>query len=198
MLRATSRDYDPSLGRRTRWVVSVIFGSVWTIVPLMMWFAGEQGLVTSTHLGHVLTNIALCVFGGGLFYWARESMTRTAINRGLVGVMTAAFIAQILVSVGTWIAGIPTHFVLVFYFAVWTGVAGAAVATIEGRLWPTMVVFGVCFLVGTYAPEYRHLLASLGNAVLALNATFLWSRPEEDLGEVRRRLEARREGRGPG
>ncbi|MBX7193231.1 MAG: serine/threonine protein kinase [Sandaracinaceae bacterium] len=187
-LRATQRDYDPSLGRRTRWFVSVVFGTVWTIVPIGLYALQRADLVASTHLGHVVTNILLCIFGAGLFYWARESMTRTAINRGIVGVMTAAIIAQILVSVGCWIADIPTNLVLVLYFAVWTGVAGAAVATIEARLWPSMVVFGACFLAGTYAPEYRHLLASLGNAVLALNTTFLWSRLDEDLVEVRRRL----------
>jgi hypothetical protein len=80
---------------------------------------------------------------------------------------------------------------------VWTGTAGAAVATIESRLWPTMVSFGLCFLAGTYAPEYRHLLAAIGNAVLSANATFLWSRPEEDIPEMRRRIQARRQGRDP-
>ncbi len=196
-LRATSRDYDPSVGRRTRWFVSVIFGVVWTVVPLVLWYVGSFGVLTGSHLGHILTNILLCVFGGGLFYWARDSMTRTAINRGIVGVMTAAFIAQILVSIGAWIADLPSSLVLVLYFAVWTGVAGAAVATIEARLWPSVVAFGACFLAGMSAPEYRHLLASFGNAVLAINTTFLWSRPEEDLGEVRRRFRARREGRDP-
>ncbi len=196
-LRATSRDYDPMVGRRTRWFVSVIFGAVWTIVPIGLWFVDDMGLLTSSHLNHVLTNLLLCVFGGALFYWARDSMTRTAINRGIVGVMTAAFIAQILLSVGAWIADLPSTLVLVLYFAVWTGVAGAAVATIEARLWPSMVAFGACFLAGMAAPEYRHLLASFGNAVLAINTTFLWSRPEEDLGEVRRRIQARREGRDP-
>ncbi|EFX60355.1 hypothetical protein DAPPUDRAFT_277920, partial [Daphnia pulex] len=189
-LRATSRDYDPSVGRRTRWFVSVIFGVVWTVVPLVLWYVGSFGVLTGSHLGHILTNILLCVFGGGLFYWARDSMTRTAINRGIVGVMTAAFIAQILVSIGAWIADLPSSLVLVLYFAVWTGVAGAAVATIEARLWPSVVAFGACFLAGMSAPEYRHLLASFGNAVLAINTTFLWSRPEEDLGEVRRRFRA--------
>jgi serine/threonine-protein kinase len=196
-LRATSRDYDPSVGRRTRWFVSVIFGVVWTIVPLVLWYVGRFGILTSSHLGHILANILLCVFGGGLFYWARDSMTRTAINRGIVGVMTAAFIAQILVSIGAWIADLPSSLVLVLYFAVWTGVAGAAVATIDARLWPSVVAFGACFLAGMSAPEHRQLLASFGNAVLAINTTFLWSRPEEDLDEVRRRIQARREGRDP-
>ncbi len=190
-LRAMSRDYDPSVGRRTRWVVSAISGTAWTIVPLIPWLMGSSTPLVGTHLGHVITNLLLALFGGGLYLWARDSMTRTAINRGLVGITTAAFIAQILVSVGCWIAGIPPTLVLVLYMAVWTGVAGAAVATIEARLWPTMVVFGVSFLLGAYDPSYRHLLASVGNAVLALNATWLWSRPEEDLDEVRRRLAER-------
>jgi serine/threonine-protein kinase len=196
-MRATHRDYDPSVGRRTRWVVSVIFGFVWTVVPLLMWYANDAGIVRGSHLGQVAANLGLCAFGGVLFWWARDSMTSTAINRGIVGVMTAAFIAQILVSIGCWIAGIEEHLVLVLYMAVWTGVAGAAVATIEARLWPTMVALGICFLAGTYAPEYRHLLASIGNAVLALNTTFVWSRPEEDITEMRRRLRARHEGRDP-
>jgi serine/threonine-protein kinase len=196
-LRATQRDYDPSLGRRTRWVVSVIFGTVWTIVPLLLWWANDAGVLESSHLGHLIANLLLCAFGAALFYWARASMTRTAINRGIVGVMTAAFIAQILVSIGCWIARVPTNLVLVMYMAVWTGTAGAAVATIESRLWPTMVSFGLCFLAGTYAPEYRHLLAAIGNAVLSANATFLWSRPEEDIPEMRRRIQARRQGRDP-
>jgi len=177
--------------------MSVIFGTVWTIVPLLLWWANDAGVLESSHLGHLIANLLLCAFGAALFYWARASMTRTAINRGIVGVMTAAFIAQILVSIGCWIARVPTNLVLVMYMAVWTGTAGAAVATIESRLWPTMVSFGLCFLAGTYAPEYRHLLAAIGNAVLSANATFLWSRPEEDIPEMRRRIQARRQGRDP-
>ncbi len=189
-LRATSRDYDPSVGRRTRWFVSLIFGVVWTIVPIGLWAVGDRQPLASSHLGQIVANVVLCVFGAVLFLWARDSMTRTAINRGIVGVVTAAFIAQILVSVGCWIADVEPHLVLVIYFAVWTAVAGAAVATIEARLWPTMVVFGASFLAGCYQTDWRHLLAALGNAVLAINATVLWSRAE-DVTEVieRRRAE---------
>jgi serine/threonine-protein kinase len=191
-LRATMRDYDPSVGRRTRWFVSLVFGVVWTVVPLTLWIMGDRHPLAGTHFGNILANLALCLFGGALFLWARDSMTRTAINRGIVGVVTAAFIAQILVSLGSWVAGIHPHLVLVIYFAVWTGVAGAAVATIERLLWPTMVVFGACFLAGSYQPEWRHLLAAIGNAVLAVNATFLWSRPEDIVEPIQRRIDARR------
>lgn len=191
-LRATSREYDPNLGRRTRWVVSALFGTIWAIVPLANWASGGTLPMAGSHLGHIVSNLFFVAFVGSLFYWARESMTRTAINRGIVGVITTAFIVQILVSVGAWIAEIPVELVLVIYFAVWTGVAGAAVATIDARLWPTMVTYGACFLLGTYAPEQRHLLAAFGNAVLAINTTFLWSRPEEDLEHVRVRIAQRR------
>jgi serine/threonine-protein kinase len=191
-LRATSREYDPNVGRRTRWFVSVVFGTVWTVVPLGLWVAGDAQPLAGSHLGHVLSNLALCLFGGVLFLWARESMTRSAINRGIVGVVTAAFIAQILVSIGAWIAGLDPRLVLVIYFAVWTGVAGAAVATIERLLWPTMVVFGLSLLAGAWEPGWRHLLAALGNATLAINATILWSRPEDIVEPIQRRIERTR------
>ncbi len=186
-LRATRRLFDPNVGRAARWWVLATAGAFWTLSPLVAGALRERAIVPDTLGFQVLGNVAVLVSAFFFFRWALGVMGRTAINRSTVGVLLVALTAQLLVSLGSWLAHL-TDVALVHYFAVWSCAAGAAAVTIDRRLAPTMIAYAACFLVGSLAPDYRYWLAAAGNLTLALNTTFLWSRPEGESRELRQQL----------
>src|SRR5690606_2010575 len=90
-----ARERDPKIGQRTRLFVGAIFGTAWWIIPLVR---GIQGVDPRTESYEQLLWIAYAFFGVAVvfYYWARESMRKTAINRGTMATLLVFLVSQIL------------------------------------------------------------------------------------------------------
>ena len=76
-LRELERTNDPAIGRRTRRFLGSLMGLLWTSLPL---FAIRLGR-TDELVGSLAVNAGLLLLTLGLGYWARDSLTKTQVNR---------------------------------------------------------------------------------------------------------------------
>src|SRR5581483_11687335 len=74
-------EWDFSVGRRTRQFLAAVAGTMWTVLPLTLPLRG----VYDTYAGMLILPAAMMLLMIALGWWARESMTKTRINRALMG-----------------------------------------------------------------------------------------------------------------
>ena len=80
-LRRLEHDADPTVGGRTRTSLALIFGLMWTATPLVGWW--YEATHAPTHATLIGMSAAYLAVGLALFAWARDSMTKTRLNRGI-------------------------------------------------------------------------------------------------------------------
>jgi hypothetical protein len=117
-LRRMEGDLDPTVGGRTRALLMGMFGLAFSIAPMGGWvFArsvGKPSYLDTT----VLPAVVFLVLGGVAYTWARETLTKTLLNRRLSQTFAFYFAAQCILGAGGWLAGISAvHIHLVFMFA---------------------------------------------------------------------------------
>jgi serine/threonine-protein kinase len=193
---ALERDHDPSIGRRTRAFVGLIMSSVWVAAPLVMWALGAAHPAVNDYPGAISGTLALMGIGLGLAIWARDSLSKTRINRQLVMAVRVSLISQLVLLVGGYVGDIPFVYAHTILFLTWgIGVAFTA-NTIDARLYPAAGAFLVGFFVLLRWPELRHPISALANLGLLLSVVLLWARPQDDLIEpIERRIKERRDRR---
>ena len=180
-LKNRARDLDPSIGRRTRWFVSTIGATTGIIGTVGRWWWMEHTGSSLTHadnLRNALLILAGCI---AIAFWARESLLRTAVNRGLIGAAVVAVAGQVLLSVGGALADIPAELTSVQFLALWAGVAACAGISIEPRLLGMASVFALAYLVSSVHPDWRLPATALSQGVLLGTVSWLWWHPKEDI-----------------
>jgi serine/threonine-protein kinase len=190
-LRRLEKDLDPRVGTRTRTFIGAIFGVVWTLLPLVEWLHEQRGGATS-HLLSVGSSLLLLVLGGGLFLWARETLTKTLVNRRLSSTLGLHLVAQMLLGTGAWLAGLSitqSETMLVFTWAL-TQILLAV--WVERWFALTALVCALSFLGAARWPAALHPLMALDNLVFTLVLLLVWF-PQSDIAKIQeRRLELRR------
>ncbi len=183
------RDHDPSVGRRTRVFLGLIMTSIWVLAPLIMWARPFDLPGIDGYPGAIAGTLALMGVGLGLAIWARESLSKTALNRQLTMTVRITLIAQLALLTGSYLAGIAfdhAHTILVLTWGI--GVALTA-NTVEKRLYPTAIAYLVGFLLLATHPDWRYPVTAGCNLLLMINVLVLWARVDDDVVEpVKRRV----------
>jgi hypothetical protein len=192
-LRRLEGDLDPAVGSRTRAFLVGGFGLGWTVTPLVGWLcAARLGRVSYWDSTIVPTALFLCI-ALLAFAWARETLTKTALNRRLSQTFGLYFLAQLLLGLGGWLAGIsPEHMHLVFVFAWGLTYTLLAVWTERWFALPA-VLCGATFLVSSGFPRLIYPLMSLDNFLVTVVLVRVWF-PRQDIARIRdrrRMLQAR-------
>ncbi|UJR83878.1 serine/threonine-protein kinase [Sandaracinus amylolyticus] len=188
-----ARDHDPSIGRRTRVFIGVVLGTLWTIAPFALWVWTRTGHAERSHAQAMLATSALFVAAMGLGYWARDSLSRTAINRRLTRLVGIMLGSQILLFGSVWRLGVTPEQTGPLLMFLYTVLAAVAAATIESRLWPTVAVYVAGLALANVWPEHVFLLEAIANLSLTINVVVIWARIEEDVvAPLRERSEQRR------
>jgi serine/threonine-protein kinase len=192
-LRRLEQDLDPKVGSRTRTLLGGFFGLGFTVSPLIGWLYAQRVGRVSYLDATVLPPLIFLVLGGLAFAWARETLTKTALNRRLTLTLGLYLVAQITLGLGGWLAGIsPTHMHVVFFFA-W-GLTDMMLAVWTER-WFALpaATCAAAFLVAAGFPSLIYPLMSLCNLVLTVILVRVWF-PRQDLARIqdrRRELRAR-------
>jgi eukaryotic-like serine/threonine-protein kinase len=191
---AFQRDHDPAVGRRTRVFLGLIMTTIWVVAPLLMWAAPPNVAGISGYPGAIAGTLALMGVGLALAIWARDSLSKTWLNRQLVMTVRITLIAQLALLTGSYLAGIAfdhAHTILVLTWGI--GVALTANAT-EQRLYASAIGYLVGFLVLTQRPEWRFPVSAITNLGLMVNVLWIWARVDDDVVEpVKRRVREHRE-----
>jgi serine/threonine-protein kinase len=191
---ALAREHDESIGRRTRAFLAMVMGSLWTIGPLVWLWLWPRWDFARSHWAAIDFACLTAMLGQGLYWWARDSLTKTVINRRLVGTVRITVITQIFLLLGAYMAGIAVEQANVLMIFLWATIMAATANTIDARLWPAAIFAGLTFLVACVRLEWSFYCMSLSNFGLLVNMTVVWSRFEEDFAQpLQKRADERRE-----
>jgi serine/threonine-protein kinase len=156
--------------------VGGVTAGIWGIVPL-----AAQRLFDApsrdSHLTNLSMSAAALVMGVALFVWARDSLTKTVINRRLSACVGMLLLSQVILSFGTMVLGLQAHVADVLFFFLWFFACSYIAITIDRRLAPAALVHLVCFFLAVRFVEQRFYLMAVANLATAVNIVAIW-RPE--------------------
>ena len=170
--RARARqDADPTVGQRTRIFVFTLFMGLWTVLPLVQWSRGDALTLPGMVAGHAI-NLVLVL---GLIAWARESLSRTALNRRVALLIAVVSAALLLGDLGGWALGLHPNQVVSFHqlmFAVLCALAGDIV---NRAAWPLAGAYLGLFALGIARPGLLLPGSAAVNLVVAITAFRAWA-----------------------
>ncbi len=188
-LEKLSQELDESVGSRTRSFLMAILGTLWVGGPT--WLHFHQDTVThGLNLGVTMAFILIALVLGA---WARESMTKTLINRRLAVSVVFILSMQIAIDIGALLGGLPVRQVFATFAPVWATGIGMLAIWLEPKFTPTAIAaVGLVLAVGAY-PQWMFVDYAAFNFLLAVNVIYVWL-PKEDIAAAREEL---RQGRRP-
>jgi hypothetical protein len=157
-----------------------------------MWWLGPTHPVINGYPGGISGTLALMGVGLLLTTWARDSLSKTRINRQLMTTVRLTLLGQLALLTGGYLAGIPFVHAHAFLTLTWASGAALAASAVDRRLYASALGYLIAFFAVFRWPEHRHLVTSLANLVVFVSVLVLWSRPHDDLVEpIERRLKER-------
>jgi serine/threonine-protein kinase len=171
-LEALGRQHDDRVGRRTRLFFAVVFGTLWTVTPIVNWLFLPDALLSYTQLIAYSSGILTLLVSFGL--WARESMTKTQLNRAVLGVAMFIPVSQILLAVGDRALGLPASLAMQQLLLLWCALATVTGMAFEPKLLWSGAVFGIGWLVAAYLPSLTRPMMALGNFALTIALLMAW------------------------
>lgn len=167
---AALSDRDPGVGVRTRAFVMTILGVFFTILPAVgAWVEfrpgyGELGLASAASLAVVVL----------LWTWARDSLSKSALNRAVISAVAAALAMQLAVLGAGMVAELPPAEILGLFPLLWACFAVAVGVTLDPVILLVAPGFVAAFLVTRVAPERVWTGFSASNAWLLLVCAARW------------------------
>jgi eukaryotic-like serine/threonine-protein kinase len=184
-LRQLGQDLDPAVGTRTRTFIGVTFGLLWTAAPLVGWADVARGNAP-THAATFGSTVAFLLLGAVFRIWARDTMTKTLINRRLGQTLGLHLTGQLLLAAGAALAGIsPTQSQTLHVFT-WAVTQTLLAVWVEPCFAVTAAVCAASFLVACAQPTWLYALMALDNLVLTFTLVFVWL-PRQDVDRVMKR-----------
>jgi serine/threonine-protein kinase len=195
-LRRMEGDLDPTVGGRTRAFIMALFGTAWTVSPLAGWAYATHARKVSYFDTTLLPAVVFLLLGLVAYTWARETLTKTLLNRRLSQTFALYFAGHCILGAGGWLAGFsPIHIHLVLMFSWGLMYTLLAVWTERWFALPAATC-ALTFLVASAFPSLMYVLMSLDNLVLTIVVVKVWF-PRQDVARImeRRRLFRARAGR---
>lgn len=161
------------VGGRTRFFVFVTMAAVWTLLPLLTnWVPVEN---SEQEYLLFLSGTALAVgLAVALGIWARESMTRTRVNRiSLVGPLTA-LVGQALLFLAAYRVGAPAWQATCLAPLTWAAGGLVIAVAVDRRAWVVVLSSIVCCGLAASFPDARWSILSAGSLACLLVAAYVW------------------------
>lgn len=172
-LQAIERDLDKGPGSRTRVFMAAIMGALWVATPLVRHFADSEWVRnTQSTLVVDVTQIVIVL---ALGWWARESMSKTAVNRRIFALMVVTFILQTMLGIGLAQTGVATTTIHWLHVFLWSTILATMTIFLERGMWPSAVITGLFFVAVAKRLEYLYLGMAVIDAVIVANLLLVWS-----------------------
>ncbi|TNE51985.1 MAG: serine/threonine protein kinase [Deltaproteobacteria bacterium] len=175
-LQKLKEDRDFEVGRRTRSFISVLGGALY--VPLLLSFGTWWNLLSFNYVWHLVCSGLFVGYVLFVTVWARDTMTKTAFNRGVLRslwLMGAVLVAE---PFGTLFLGIPARESFTQTFLLFSVFVGMGTATLERRLLFSFVVYLATYLAMSFYPAFMFEIAALGHCLALFWIGLVW-RPEQ-------------------
>ncbi len=143
---------------------------MWTVLPLLLMVRG----LYDNYAGMVIAPLGLLALMSALAVWARESMSKTAINRALVRTVTLTMLAQVALHGGSWLVGMPPRMSQVLDLFLWFVLTGMLSIAVDRRLLPGALGYLAAFFAACVWPRWIYLAMSASNLVLTATMLLVW------------------------
>jgi hypothetical protein len=143
-------------------------------LALSRWLPEMTGMTRESHLGMIYSTGGLLLVGVGFAWWARDSMSKTKLNRQLMSSVMFTLLAQMVMNLVCGVRNIDVETTMVLNFFLWFAIAGIVSVLLEHRFWVATVGYFVALGLVTFMPEYRYWIMSLSHLVLTLNVLLMW------------------------
>ncbi|MEJ7599597.1 MAG: serine/threonine-protein kinase [Kofleriaceae bacterium] len=172
-LETLRKEHDTAVGRRTRAFIAGMVGATFTVLPLANAIAPER-FALRTHADNALLALGVLVVLSGVGLWARDSMFKTSFNRRIAVTGLFLFVAQAILSLGSWAAGLSVESSQVLMLFLWGTLTATLALNLDPWLWPSAIAAYAAFVVAAFRPDLRHLLMSAANLVFTINVIVRW------------------------
>jgi hypothetical protein len=171
-LEQLKRQHDRTIGTRTRAALTLLFGGMFTIFPVVI--AQVHSFRNAPHWGHVVWAVAFGGAVGAARWWARESLGATQINRHVSATATFLFVAQAVIAIGAWLAGTEVYELWRWNLMLYVAILGMVTVTIDSALWPACVGFIAAFFAASRDPQNALYYTAVANGVFTIIAAWHW------------------------
>ncbi len=175
-LKALAEDLDPAAGQRTRLFISAVLGVLWIALPFAAWLQGGD-MFEGSRRGFMAVGAGFFLLASGLLWWGRESMRRSAINRGLGGTVLLVLGSQLLFGVLADPLALSLDQIRAVLFTIYLVATASLAIMLDRRFWPAPVAYAVGLALVTYWPAQRDLVLGCCNIVLLGVALRSWMLP---------------------
>jgi serine/threonine-protein kinase len=190
-LRKIELDHDPRIGTRTRMFVLGSFGIAWSASTFLAWIYWT-GRAVPYFAAALLPSLVSLGLGLLAFVWARESLSKTLLNRQLAQSFVIYTVAQTLLGAGGWVVGIPWQTQHLIYLFAWT-LTYALLAVWAARWFAAPAVASLfSFLVACVYPSFVYPLMTVCSLVLTFVVVRYWL-PTDDRARIQARQQAMRQ-----
>ncbi len=131
---------DPDIGQRTRIFVFSLITLTWTVIPLSAWFS-DLSLTWPLMMGAHATMLIVVL---GLTVWARESLSKTELNRRVATLLVVLGVVMLVGDIGAWQLDLSPRNTAILHMLLYATTAGLAAESIAG----VAAVLSGCYLVG--------------------------------------------------
>lgn len=173
-LEALDADLDPSIGRRTRAFVSGLLGFVWVVLPQWGAYRDRHGFEIRWWTSYAWTG-GIAVFMIALGFWARESLSKTALNRRGRSLMLVFVASQLALELGCNLLRLSFDVLMALHVFLWFVIGTAFAVVVDRRLWPVAIAYFAAFIVLCVMPEARWHAITAANVVLLVNVVLAWA-----------------------
>lgn len=173
-LQALDADLDPSIGRRTRAFVSIVLCLLWIALPQWGAYGDRQGFQLRWWSAYAWTG-GIAAFMIALGFWARESLSKTALNRRGRSLMLVFVAAQLALELGCNLLRLSFDVLMALHVFLWFVIGAAFSAVVDRRLWPTAIAYFAAFVFLSVAPKARWTAITVANVVLLVNVLLAWA-----------------------
>jgi len=180
------RDHDLRIGQRTRVFVVLILGLFWTTTPFLAQWGHQRGNSEQASSYYLIVPLASLVLLGGLAIWARESLTRTRVNRMVVATLALALIAHLMLVLGGTLMGLSYYDSTALLPLLWAVLVAMGALTIEPRATPIALSYAVGFFAAAALPDHRFAVIGVCNLVFVVVLVIAWwpQRLRGPIGEI--------------
>lgn len=169
-LERLSADHDRRIGARTRAFLAIVMGVLWVVGPLIREYLGTAPTYTTSLSVRALYLAVAAAFA----VWARDSMTRTRINRQILATLFFGLFGMIVIDAVNLATGLPITVSLVHHMVFIAGILTMAAIAIDRRMWPAALLYTVAFAVAGPFPALLNWAQSAANLALLVNCVWIW------------------------
>lgn len=174
-LVAAGEDRDAARGARMRRLLVGAIGLSWTVVPLVTaWIVDPK---KGDYPPMVVAPLVVLGLLGLIAWLGRDELRKTAINRGVVGMLAVGLVAQLALALATPLLGLNGVNARAFVLFLWAIVVGGCGVMIDRRLlwgaFAALIAFGA---TAVFATTVAHTLYAMAATyfVMSINALAIW------------------------